>query len=318
MNKETMYAASRKIEDVISEVKKAVIGKDEVIIKVMLALLAGGHILIEDIPGVGKTTMALAFSRALSLECNRMQFTPDVLPTDITGFSMYRKDTGKFEYKPGVAVCNLFLADEINRTSCKTQSALLEIMEEGSISIDGKRFALPKPYMVIATQNPAGSIGTQMLPESQLDRFMIKINMGYPDVKSEVYIMKSKKNNTLDKVKTVAASSDVDILRKLTENIYTDDGIYDYMARLASATRNNAMIKLGISPRGTLALAAMSRASALVNGRTYVIPDDVSFVFADTICHRIIPDNKAKLSGMSRENIASEILASTPVPRIRN
>ncbi|MDE5917697.1 MAG: MoxR family ATPase, partial [Oscillospiraceae bacterium] len=271
MNKETMYAASRKIEDVISEVKKAVIGKDEVIIKVMLALLAGGHILIEDIPGVGKTTMALAFSQALSLECNRMQFTPDVLPTDITGFSMYRKDTGKFEYKPGVAVCNLFLADEINRTSCKTQSALLEIMEEGNISIDGKRFALPKPYMVIATQNPTGSIGTQMLPESQLDRFMIKINMGYPDIKSEVYIMKSKKNNSLDKVKTVATAGDVDILRKLTENIYTDDGIYDYMARLAAATRNNAMIKLGISPRGTLALAAMSRASALVNGRTYVI-----------------------------------------------
>lgn len=304
---------------IVSEIKKAVIGKDETIIKVLLAILAKGHILIEDIPGVGKTTMALAFSKAMSLDYNRMQFTPDVLPTDITGFSIYNKSTGNFEYKPGVAVCNLFLADEINRTSSKTQSALLEIMEEGNITVDGKSYRLPQPYTVIATQNPIGSIGTQMLPESQLDRFMIKLNMGYPDVKSEIKILKSKLGDYgkgVFEVKTVVTLNELRTLQKLVENVYINDSIFAYIAYLADATRKHPMISLGLSPRGAISLASMSKASALLCGRDYVIPDDVAFVFNEVAQHRIILERKASLSGLNESAVLNEILRNVSVPKI--
>lgn len=315
----TIKVAQNSIQAVISEIKKAVIGKEDVIVKTLLAMLAGGHILIEDIPGVGKTTMALAFSKAMSLDYNRMQFTPDVLPTDITGFSMYNKATGNFEYKPGVAVCNLFLADEINRTSSKTQSALLEIMEEGNITVDGKSFRLPQPYTVIATQNPVGSIGTQMLPESQLDRFMIKLNMGYPDVKSEISILKSKLSSPEGNIKLVSPAITVEqlmALRKITGEIYIDDSILSYIAHLADATRHHPMIALGLSPRGTISLAAMARASALLCGRDYVIPDDVAFVFHDVSQHRIILERKALLSEMNETAVLNEVLRNVAVPKL--
>ena len=311
--------SSKKINMIVSEIKKAVIGKDETIIKVLLAILAKGHILIEDIPGVGKTTMALAFSKAMSLDYNRMQFTPDVLPTDITGFSIYNKSTGNFEYKPGVAVCNLFLADEINRTSSKTQSALLEIMEEGNITVDGKSYRLPQPYTVIATQNPIGSIGTQMLPESQLDRFMIKLNMGYPDVKSEIKILKSKLGDYgkgVFEVKTVVTLNELRTLQKLVENVYINDSIFAYIAYLADATRKHPMISLGLSPRGAISLASMSKASALLCGRDYVIPDDVAFVFNEVAQHRIILERKASLSGLNESAVLNEILRNVSVPKI--
>ena len=311
--------SSKKINIIVSEIKKAVIGKDETIIKVLLAILAKGHILIEDIPGVGKTTMALAFSKAMSLDYNRMQFTPDVLPTDITGFSIYNKSTGNFEYKPGVAVCNLFLADEINRTSSKTQSALLEIMEEGNITVDGKSYRLPQPYTVIATQNPIGSIGTQMLPESQLDRFMIKLNMGYPDVKSEIKILKSKLGDYgkgVFEVKTVVTLNELRTLQKLVENVYINDSIFAYIAYLADATRKHPMISLGLSPRGAISLASMSKASALLCGRDYVIPDDVAFVFNEVAQHRIILERKASLSELNESAVLNEILRNVSVPKI--
>lgn len=311
--------SSKKINMIVSEIKKAVIGKDETIIKVLLAILAKGHILIEDIPGVGKTTMALAFSKAMSLDYNRMQFTPDVLPTDITGFSIYNKSTGNFEYKPGVAVCNLFLADEINRTSSKTQSALLEIMEEGNITVDGKSYRLPQPYTVIATQNPIGSIGTQMLPESQLDRFMIKLNMGYPDVKSEIKILKSKLGDYgkgVFEVKTVVTLNELRTLQKLVENVYINDSIFAYIAYLADAIRKHPMISLGLSPRGAISLASMSKASALLCGRDYVIPDDVAFVFNEVAQHRIILERKASLSGLNESAVLNEILRNVSVPKI--
>ena len=311
--------SSKKINMIVSEIKKAVIGKDETIIKVLLAILAKGHILIEDIPGVGKTTMALAFSKAMSLDYNRMQFTPDVLPTDITGFSIYNKSTGNFEYKPGVAVCNLFLADEINRTSSKTQSALLEIMEEGNITVDGKSYRLPQPYTVIATQNPIGSIGTQMLPESQLDRFMIKLNMGYPDVKSEIKILKSKLGDYgkgVFEVKTVVTLNELRTLQKLVENVYINDSIFAYIAYLADATGKHPMISLGLSPRGAISLASMSKASALLCGRDYVIPDDVAFVFNEVAQHRIILERKASLSGLNESAVLNEILRNVSVPKI--
>ena len=311
--------SSKKINMIVSEIKKAVIGKDETIIKVLLAILAKGHILIEDIPGVGKTTMALSFSKAMSLDYNRMQFTPDVLPTDITGFSIYNKSTGNFEYKPGVAVCNLFLADEINRTSSKTQSALLEIMEEGNITVDGKSYRLPQPYTVIATQNPIGSIGTQMLPESQLDRFMIKLNMGYPDVKSEIKILKSKLGDYgkgVFEVKTVVTLNELRTLQKLVENVYINDSIFAYIAYLADATRKHPMISLGLSPRGAISLASMSKASALLCGRDYVIPDDVAFVFNEVAQHRIILERKASLSELNESAVLNEILRNVSVPKI--
>lgn len=299
-------------KEVIYEVKKVVVGKDEIIIKVLLAILANGHILIEDIPGVGKTTLAMALSKALNLNQKRLQFTPDVLPTDVTGFSIYNKQTGAFDYKEGAAMCNLFLADEINRTSSKTQSALLEVMEEGKITIDGITRETPKPYTVIATQNPIGSIGTQMLPESQLDRFIIKLTMGYPDLKSEIEMLKGKsKVNPLERVCSVASGSDILHCQQVVRDIYISDEVYEFIASLVSATRQHPMIKLGVSPRGAIALTSMAKATALLRARDYCTPEDVMYIFKDTVAHRLILNSKAKLSGMTEndviQNIKSEV-----------
>ncbi|MBQ9079190.1 MAG: MoxR family ATPase [Ruminococcus sp.] len=308
---------TNQINSIVSEVKKAVIGKDPIIIKVLLAILCKGHVLIEDIPGVGKTTLALAFSKALSLEHNRMQFTPDVLPSDVTGFNVYNKKTGAFEFRCGAAFCNLFLADEINRTSSKTQSALLELMEEKSITVDGTTYRLPEPYTVIATQNPIGSAGTHSLPDSQLDRFMIKLSMGYPDFGGEVNILKSKYNsNPLDTVNAVANAPFITALQNYISDIYVDDRIYEYVVSLAAATRKHPMIKLGVSPRGTLALMQIAKGIAVAMGRDYVIPDDISYICADVFCHRIILNSKAKLSEVTAENVIADILRTVPVPGI--
>ncbi len=312
----TSYYTSQ-INNILTEVKKAVIGKDAVVIKVLLAVLCKGHILIEDIPGVGKTTLALAFSKALSLEHNRMQFTPDVLPSDVTGFSIYNKNKNQFEFRPGVAFCNLFLADEINRTSSKTQSALLELMEEKRITVDGNTYKLPEPYTVIATQNPIGSAGTHNLPDSQLDRFMIKLSMGYPDAKDEVSILKSRyDSNPLDAVKAVADINTIIQLQEAVSSIYIDDKVYEYIVCLSAATRNHPMLKLGISPRGTLALTQIAKGIALAMGRSYVIPDDVIFICHDVFAHRIILNSKAKLSERTADDIIQEIIKNTPAPRI--
>lgn len=307
------------VREVIDEVKKAVIGKDKMIIKILLAILAKGHILIEDIPGVGKTTMALAFSKSLSLDYNRVQFTPDVLPTDVTGFTVYNKNTGAFDFKPGASMCNLLLADEINRTSSKTQSALLEIMEEGKVTVDGTTHKLPRPFIVIATQNPIGSVGTQALPESQLDRFMLKLSMGYPDISSEVEILKVKSNyNPLEYINSIADSEDIIALQKVVENIHVDDKIYMYVARLAEATRNHPMIKLGISTRGALALMAVSKATALLKGRSYVIPDDIAYMYKDVFAHRLILNSNAKINNLSPEQILDDIFKNVKQPDIAN
>ena len=312
-----MNSYQQQINSIVSEVKKAVIGKDQIIIKVLLAILCKGHILVEDIPGVGKTTLALAFSKALSLEHNRMQFTPDVLPSDVTGFSEYNKQTNNFEFRKGVAFCNLFLADEINRTSSKTQSALLELMEEKSITVDGTTYRLPQPYTVIATQNPIGSAGTHNLPDSQLDRFMIKLSMGYPDFQGEVSILKSKFNaNPLSAVEAVANADTILELQEYISNIYIDDRIYEYIVSLSSATRNHPMLKLGISPRGTLALMQISKGIAVAMGRDYVIPDDVTYICADVFSHRLMLSSKAKLSETTAESIVADIIRKVPAPGI--
>lgn len=308
----------QKANAVIDEVKKVVIGKDACIFKVMAAMIAGGHILLDDIPGVGKTTMALAFSKAMDLQQNRVQFTPDILPADIVGFSMYDKSSGKFVYQPGAVMCNLFLADEINRTSPKTQSALLEVMEEGSVTVDGVTKPVPEPFIVLATQNPVGSAGTQMLPESQVDRFMICLTMGYPNPEDEIAILKGKSEgdplNEVASVMNVAALLDA---KREAEQIYVHQAIYKYMVRLVNKTRQHDMIELGISPRGTVALAAMAKSCAWLQGRKFVYPDDVADVFYDIAIHRIRLNARARINHVTASDLLDQIINDTERPTVR-
>lgn len=297
------------VKKIIEEVKKAIVGKDEVIAQVMTAIIADGHILIEDIPGVGKTSLALAFSRAMSLNYNRMQFTPDVLPSDVTGFTMLNKKTGEFEYKEGAIMCNLFLADEINRTSSKTQSALLESMEEGTVTVDSVTHILPTPFNVIATQNPVGSVGTHMLPESQMDRFMFSVSMGYPQVVDEAKMLKERfGKNPLDDVKPIIDGKGLEIIKKEVNAVYIHDDIYNYIAKISAASRKMPEIELGISPRGSVALMRAAQACAYIKGRNYVVPDDVNDVILPCTKHRILLNAKAKVSGISFNDVLAKIL----------
>ena len=313
-----MSELSNAPQSVVREVGNVVAGKDKYIRKVMLAILAGGHILMDDIPGVGKTTMALAFSKAMALKQKRVQFTPDVLPSDVTGFYMFQKESKTFRYVPGPVMTNLFLADEINRTSPKTQSALLQVMEEGKVSIDGNTLDVPDPFIVIATQNPTGSAGTQLLPESQLDRFMICISLGYPDIKNEIQIIKRRHaDNPLDHVRPVMDSAMLISCQKMVEQVFIHDAVYEYIATLVNATRNNELIKLGVSPRGTLALCRMAKSEAFLSGRDYVLPDDVAGIFKDVAAHRLILDARASIAGCDARRVLDNILSSVskPVPR---
>ncbi len=303
------------INRIIAEVKKAVIGKDVMIAKVLLAMISKGHILIEDKPGVGKTTLALAFSKALRLDCKRMQFTPDVLPADLTGFSIYQKKNEQFVFQPGALFCQLFLADEINRTSSKTQSALLEVMEEGSVTVDGVTYKLPQPHTVIATQNPIGSIGTQMLPESQMDRFMFQLEMGYPDLEDEIEILRSReKVNPLNTIQPVADANILLQIREAVSQVTISQKIYQYIANLVDATRHHPAILLGVSPRGTIALTDASRGMAFMRGRDYVLADDVAAICADVFRHRLIMRSQSTGS-QAVSRVIQEILHTVPVPR---
>lgn len=312
-----MEAYNSKALQIMNEVNKVVIGKRVIIGKVLTAILAKGHILLEDIPGVGKTTLALAFSKAMALKYNRLQFTPDVLPTDVVGFHLLTKDGGSYQYKPGAIMCNLFLADEINRTSSKTQSALLEVMEEGKVTVDSITRDVPKPFVVIATQNPIGSIGTQMLPESQLDRFMVRLSMGYPDLKSEIGILKERQSsNPLDRVVQVVERDEIISMQSMVENVYIHDSIYEYITLLVQETRKNPLIELGVSPRGSLAVMNMVKATAFLSGRDYVVPSDVQYIFKDVAAHRIILSAKARVNNITVDNLLDDILRIVRPPRI--
>lgn len=304
-----------KIDDIINEIKTVIVGKDDIIKKVLTSILAGGHILLEDVPGVGKTTLATAFSRTLGLDYKRVQFTPDTMPSDITGFSIFDKESHTMKYQQGTVMTNVLLADEINRTSSKTQSALLEVMEENQVTVDGVTHSLPQPFIVIATQNPIGSAGTQPLPESQLDRFMIKLSIGYPDFDSLVNILKDKSNssNTED-VKPIISKEQLINLKQEVEDVYVDNSIYEYIASISETIRNHRLIRLGLSPRGALALCRMSKAFAFVNGRDYVVPSDVYNILPDVCCHRLVLSREAKLSDISESKIISEIIKSVPTP----
>lgn len=304
-----------KSEQVINEVKKVIIGKDEVAKKVFMAILAEGHVLLEDIPGVGKTTLALAFSKVLGLDFNRIQFTPDVVASDVVGFTMYDKNKEQFVFKQGAVMCNLLLADEINRTTSRTQSALLEVMEEKNVTVDGTTYELPKPFNVIATQNPIGSYGTQVLPQSQLDRFMIKTSIGYPDFDSQVELLKDRQiAQPLDEISAVITKEELINMQNEARHVHIADEILTYITSLTEATRNHPLIVQGVSPRGALALSRIAKAHAFVSGRDYVIPEDVMELFIDTCTHRIILEQKAQTSNDSAEKILNEVMTEMKTP----
>lgn len=300
---------------VVAEVKKVIVGKDEVLIKMLLAILAGGHVLLEDIPGVGKTTMALAFSKALGLRYGRMQFTPDVMPSDLTGYSMLNRETNRLEYQPGALLCNLFLADELNRATSRTQSALLEAMEEGQVTVDGISHPVPQPFMVIATQNPVGASGTQLLPDSQLDRFMLRLSIGYPKPDDELELLRRRpRASSMEQVEQVITHEQLQNLRQKVDAIYISDDVLSYIVALVGATRSHPAIVQGLSPRAALAVAAVSRASAFLHQRDYAVPEDVRVVFPDTVTHRLI---LATGGAVEASAVVREILNSVAAPKIR-
>ena len=306
-----------KIRELRTELAKIIKGKSEITDKIIMAVLAEGHVLLEDVPGVGKTTTALVLSRLMGMEFQRIQFTPDVVPSDVTGFTMYDKESNSFIYRPGSVMCNLLLADEINRTSSKTQSALLEVMEEGMVTVDGESHPVPKPFVVIATENPVGSSGTQMLPESQLDRFMISTTMGYPDHDSLVDILRDRQEvNPLQNAKAVLNSEEILELQAQVRKVYVSDEVLSYIADLAEATRKHELIMLGLSPRGTLALCRMAKAAAYLAGRDYMVPEDVVTVFKDVAGHRMVLESRARYEEKTAKQILGEILETVPSPKV--
>jgi MoxR-like ATPase len=299
--------------EIINEVKKAVIGKDDCIAKAVAAILAGGHILLNDIPGVGKTTLAMALASSMSLKQNRVQFTPDVMPSDLTGFSIYQKDSGTFVYQPGSVMCNLLLADEINRTSPKTQSALLEVMEEQKVTVDGVTHEVPSPFIVIATQNPFGSAGTWMLPEAQLDRFMVCLKLGYPGMEEEIHILKGMQSK--EEVQAVVSQEELISMQKAADSTFVHEEIYQYVGKLADKTRNHSMIDLGLSPRGTINILQMAKSVSFLRQRSYVIPEDVEDIFYTVCAHRIILSTKARVAQMDVKQVLQDVLRSVPAPK---
>lgn len=309
----------QQLDAIMQEMRKVIAGKDDVIRKILAAILADGHILLDDVPGVGKTTLAVALGRVLGLTFRRIQFTPDVMPSDIVGFTLYDRASGSFVYRPGIVNhANLLLGDEINRTSSKTQSALLEAMEERQVTVDGKTRPLPRPFLVLATQNPVGSAGTQMLPSSQLDRFLIRLSMGYPDRASQMALMRDRHTeNPLDHCKTVGDGA---ALLKLSDEamaVYMSDTVYGYIADLAEATRQDPDVALGLSPRGALALCRASKANAYLEGRDYVTPDDVAALLENVAGHRLVLSAKSRLHERSAETILAEILKKVRRPGVK-
>ena len=307
-----------KMNEILQEIEKVIVGKNEIVEKVLMAVLAGGHVLMEDVPGVGKTTTAMTFAKVLGLDTRRVQFTSDTMPSDIIGYSMYDKDKNDFVYKPGAVMTNLLLADEINRTSSKTQSALLEAMEELRVTVDGTTYELPKPFVVLATQNPVGSAGTQLLPSAQLDRFMIKISMGYPDFNSEINILKDRHSeNPLNRITSIVSKEELEALIQEAAKVEIADSIYEYVTHLSKATREHELIQLGVSPRGALAVCRMAKAYAYLHGRDYVIPEDVSSVFSDVCAHRLVLSTKARMMEENPKTILRAIIEKVDMPVIK-
>ena len=301
---------------ILSQVRRVVVGKNRVLTWVLAAILAKGHILMEDIPGVGKTTMALAFSRTLGLAPNRVQFTPDVLPSDVTGYSILDQASGEMVYQPGAVLCNLFLADELNRATSRTQSALLEAMEEGQVTVDGVTHKLPQPFVVIATQNPTGAAGTQPLPDSQTDRFMIRLSMGYPAPEDEVAMVNARQgDDPLRSLRPVVTPQELLAMQEAVAQTYVSQEVVAYVVGLIHATRSDPLLTRGASPRATLAVVAMAKSVARLRGRDYVIPKDVQEVFVQTVAHRL--ELSARAGQREIDEVLQAILQEVPAPRLR-
>ena len=311
-------AVAATAQQVLKQVRQAIVGKDHILVWALAAILAKGHILIEDIPGVGKTTMALAFSKTLELEYGRVQFTPDVLPSDVTGYSILDQKTGEMTYKPGAVLCNLFLADELNRATSRTQSALLEAMEEGQVTVDGVSYPLPQPFTVIATQNPTGAAGTQLLPDSQMDRFMLRLSLGYPAAKDELaMVMGRQQSNPLRSMQPIINRQTLCSLQETVANTYAGELVSRYAVDLIHATRSHPMLQRGASPRATLALIALAKAIAQLRGRDYVLPEDIQEAFPRCNVHRVQLSAAAQSQNMSAEDVLQQILAAVPSPKLR-
>lgn len=308
-------AANEHILAIINETEKVIIGKHSEVTMLVAALLCGGHVLIEDVPGTGKTTLAAALSRAAGLKFNRAQFTPDVMASDITGFNIYNRAKEQFEFRNGLVMCNILLADEINRASPKTQSALLEAMEEGTVTVDGTTYKMPVPFMVIATQNPTGYIGTYPLPEAQLDRFVLRLSMGYPTESEEISVILNRKGeNPLDRVKAVTNAENLTVLRQIVSKVTVSSEISRYIVQLVAATRDTPLVTLGASPRASLALMRLSQAYAFIRGRDYVLAEDVSALYVPAVSHRLMLSQEARLQKKSAADVLTELARSVEVP----
>ena len=304
-------------QKLIAQVRRAVVGKDQVLMWVLAAILAKGHILLEDIPGVGKTTMALAFSKTLGLSYNRVQFTPDVLPSDVTGYSILDQASGKLVYQPGAVLCNLFLADELNRATSRTQSALLEAMEEGQVTVDGVSHKLPEPFVVIATQNPTGAAGTQLLPDSQMDRFTVRLSLGYPAEQDEIAMVMSRQGrDPLKELEQLLTTAGVVAMQEEVAATFVGEPVVRYIVDLIGATRCSEWILRGASPRATLSVTAMAKAVARLRGRDYVVPRDVQEVFVHTVAHRLLLSSQAEGHGLQPRDVLEQILQTVPAPRL--
>lgn len=309
---------NEQIQQIMQEIEKVIVGKHDVVEKILMAVLASGHVLMEDVPGVGKTTTAMTFAKVLGLDTRRVQFTSDTVPSDIIGYSVYDKQSEKFVFKPGAVMTNLLLADEINRTSSKTQSALLEAMEEHRVTVDGETYDLPNPFVVLATQNPVGSAGTQLLPSAQMDRFLIKISMGYPDFESQINILRDRhQDNPLDHIRAIVTDQELRNLIDQARQVNVGDYIYEYVTRLTQATREHPLVQLGVSPRGALAVCRMAKAYAFVHGRDYVIPEDVAAVFPCVCCHRLILSTKARMMEEQPETVIGAVIKEIPMPVLK-
>lgn len=305
-------------QKILAQVNKAVVGKNSVLLWVLAAILAKGHILLEDIPGVGKTTMAVAFSKALGLSYNRVQFTPDVLPSDVTGYSVLDQASGQMRYRPGAVMCHLFLADELNRATSRTQSALLEAMEEGQVTVDGITHPIEQPFLVIATQNPTGAAGTQLLPDSQMDRFCVRLSLGYPDPQDEVtMVMQRQGTEPMDTIVPVVDVAGLVGMQALVADTHVSDEIAKYVVSLVDATRRSELLNRGASPRATLSVIAMAKAVARLRGRDYVVPKDVQEVFVSTVAHRLQISAKAESQSMDAAQVLAFLLSKVRAPKLR-